>query len=87
MESPSAMEAYRFYHTERVTDFWTGIKKWHAYAHGHSDCSKLSLDDPEWDPYFGSKLIHARKDYPHPREMKPMSADVRAYEDMRLMFA
>lgn len=64
-----------------------GIKKWHAYAQGHSDCSKLGPDDPEWDQYFGTKLIRARQDYPHPVGMQPMSADVRASEDMGLMFA
>lgn len=64
-----------------------GIKKWHAYAHRFSDCSKLGSDDTEWDQYFGTKLIRARQDYPHPIGMQTMSADVRASEDMGLMFA
>ncbi|OCL10073.1 cytochrome P450 [Glonium stellatum] len=61
------------------------VKKWHAYAHEHSDCSKLGPDDPEWDPYFGTKLVKARQNYA--LKMKPMDADARASEDMGLLFA
>ncbi|OTA63679.1 cytochrome P450 [Hypoxylon sp. EC38] len=67
---------------ERLHD---SIKKWHAYAHAHSDCSKTGNDDPEWEPYFGSKLIRARQDYM--LKMKPMNADARASEDVGLMMA
>lgn len=61
------------------------IKKWHAYAHEHSDCTNTSREDPEWEPYFGSKVIRARQEYSLP--MKPMTADARASEDLGLMFA
>lgn len=61
------------------------IKKWHAHAHEHSDCSRTGAEDPEWEPYFGSKLIKARQAYS--LKMEPMNADARASEDMGLMFA
>ncbi|KAI1089123.1 cytochrome P450 [Rostrohypoxylon terebratum] len=61
------------------------IKKWHAYAHAHSDCSKTSNEDPEWEPYFGSKLIRARQNYL--LKMEPINADARASEDVGLMMA
>lgn len=63
----------------------SSIKKWHAYAHQHSDCTRIEVEDPEWDPFFGSKLIRARQEYA--LKMKPMTADARASEDMGLMFA
>lgn len=63
----------------------SSIKKWHAHAHQNSDCNKIGPQDPEWEPYFGSKLIRARQAYS--LKMKPMSADARASEDMGLMFA
>lgn len=61
------------------------IKRWHAYANEHYDCNKTNKEDPEWDPYFGSKLVRARQAYS--LNMKPMIADARACEDMGLMFA
>lgn len=61
------------------------VKKWHAHANEHSDITKLGAGDPEWDPYFGSKLMRARQEYM--LRMKPMNADARASEDMGLMFA
>ncbi|RYP83964.1 hypothetical protein DL769_001270 [Monosporascus sp. CRB-8-3] len=63
----------------------TSIKKWHAHAHAHSDCSKIQQGDPEWEPYFGSKLIRARQNYS--LKMKPMNADARAAEDVGLLMA
>ncbi|KAI8954547.1 cytochrome P450 [Xylaria longipes] len=61
------------------------IKQWHAYAHANTDCSKVEDDDPEWEPYFGSKLIRARQSYSV--KMKPMNADARASEDLGLLMA
>ncbi|KAF2197033.1 cytochrome P450, partial [Delitschia confertaspora ATCC 74209] len=61
------------------------IKKWHEYAHKHSDCTKTGIEDPEWDPYFGFKLVRARQDYA--LKMDFMSADARASEDLGLLFA
>lgn len=63
----------------------SAIKRWHAHANEHSDCSKTGPQDPEWEPYFGSKLLRARQAYA--LKMEPMNADARASEDMGLMFA
>lgn len=63
-----------------------GIKKWHAHAHQHADCTRgLAAQDPEWEPHFGSKLVRARQEYS--LKMDPMTADARASEDLGLMFA
>ena len=61
------------------------IKEWHAYAHQHSDCAKIGPEDPDWDQYFGHKIVKARQEYA--RKMKPMTAEARASEDLGLMFA
>ena len=61
------------------------IKRWHNLAHEKSDSSKIGADDPEWDSYFGSKLIRARQEYS--RNMPWMNADVLAAEDLGLLFA
>lgn len=61
------------------------IKKWHAYANEHSDRSKTAPDDPDWDPYFGSKYVKARQIFLHKIDI--MNADGRASEDLGLMFA
>lgn len=62
-----------------------GFKKWHVHAHAKSDCSRLAPEDPEWDPYFGTKLMKARQDYAS--RMKAMNAGACASEDLGLMFA
>lgn len=62
-----------------------GIKAWHAFAHEHSDCSKIQPEDPDWDPYFGIQLVKARQ-Y-HNLRMDSMDADARASEDLGLLFA
>ena len=54
-------------------------------AHEHSDCSKIGANDPEWEPYFGSKLMRARQEYC--RGMKFMNEDALAAEDLGLIFA
>ena len=61
------------------------IKKWHSLAHEKSDCTKIGADDPEWDPYFGSKLMRARQEYS--RSMPFLNADALAAEDLGLLFA
>jgi hypothetical protein len=61
------------------------IKEWHAYAHLHSDCSDLGSEAPDWDEYFGHKLVKARQAYA--LNMKPMTAQARASQDLGLMFA
>lgn len=63
----------------------SAVKKWHAHAHQHYDCSKIGPNDPDWEPNFGSKLVRARQDYA--LKMPPMNADARASEDLGLLFA
>ncbi|KAH9983420.1 hypothetical protein F4779DRAFT_640505, partial [Xylariaceae sp. FL0662B] len=62
----------------------SGIKKWHAYANKHYDVSKMGPDDPEWEPFFRSKLVKARQQYA--LRMPQMNADARASEDLGLLF-
>lgn len=61
------------------------IKKWHAFANEHSDLSKTGPNDPEWDPYLGSKFVKARQRFL--QEIEVMDADGRASEDLGLLFA
>lgn len=61
------------------------VKKWHAFAHQHSDCTKTEPEDPDWDPYFGHKLVKERQKYS--LKMAAMDADACASEDMGLIFA
>ena len=61
------------------------VKTWHKTAHENFDCTKTGPDDPEWEPYFGSKLIRIRQDYG--RSMDFMNADALASEDLGLIFA
>ena len=61
------------------------IKKWHNYAIEHSDFSKTGPNDPEWEPYFGSKSIRARQEYSS--NMPFMNKDALAAEDLDLIFA
>jgi hypothetical protein len=57
-----------------------GIKKWHIFANSHSDGHKNGPNDPEWDPYFGSKYIKARQKFSH--EIEVMDDDCRGSEDL-----
>ena len=61
------------------------IKKWHAFANEHSNFSKTGPNDPEWDPYLGSKYVKARQRFLH--EIEVMDANGRASEDLGLLFA
>ncbi|KAI1451393.1 cytochrome P450 [Annulohypoxylon moriforme] len=61
-----------------------GIKRWHEYANKHSDCSKTGPDDPEWEPYFGTKLIRTRQSYA--LQLKQFTPEARASEDLGLIF-
>ena len=61
------------------------IKRWHKMAREHSDCTEIDAGDPEWEPYFGSKLIKARQEYT--RGMEFMNVDALAAEDLGLIFA
>lgn len=60
------------------------IKKWHNFANSHSDGYKTGPDDPEWDPYFGSKYIKARQKFLN--EIEVMDDDCRASEDLGFLF-
>ncbi|KAI9154655.1 Cytochrome P462 monooxygenase [Paramyrothecium foliicola] len=62
----------------------SSVKKWHDYAHKHFDCSKTGPEDPEWEPYFGSKLIRVRQQYL--LQMEKVTAQTRAVEDLGFMF-
>ncbi|KAI1205125.1 cytochrome P450 [Annulohypoxylon truncatum] len=72
-------KAYRV--RARIID---GIKRWHKYANEHSDCSKIGPEDPEWELYFGTKLIRTRLN--HTLKLKEFNADARASEDLGLIF-
>ncbi|KXX77543.1 Cholesterol 7-alpha-monooxygenase, partial [Madurella mycetomatis] len=61
------------------------VKDWHSLANQHFDCRKTGPEDPEWEPYFGSKLIRRRQEYS--LDTSWMNADARASEDMGLIFA
>lgn len=61
------------------------VKKWHAFAHQRTDCNKTGAGDPDWEPYFGHKLVKERQKYS--LKMDAMDADARASEDMGLIFA
>ncbi|KUJ10945.1 cytochrome P450 [Mollisia scopiformis] len=61
------------------------MKKWHLFAHEHSDVSKIAPDDPDWDPYFGTKLVKARLFYG--MNNKHTNAASRASEDVGLILA
>lgn len=60
------------------------IKRWHQHAHNHYDCSRYGPEDPNWEPYFGSKLIRAREHYS--LKISKMTPDARATEDLGLIF-
>ncbi|KAK4694385.1 hypothetical protein P7C71_g3190, partial [Lecanoromycetidae sp. Uapishka_2] len=51
----------------------------------HSDFSKIGPSDPEWEPFYGSKLIRARQEYSS--KMPFMNKDALAAEDLGLIFA
>jgi hypothetical protein len=61
------------------------VKKWHKVAHEQADCTRIGVNDPEWEPYFGSKLMRARQEYS--AGMEPMNAEALAAEDLGLIFA
>lgn len=79
---PRWLTPWAYKNRERMLN---AIKKWHAYAIERSDPSKTGVNDPEWDPYFGSKYVKARQRFL--REIPVMDADGRASEDLGLLFA
>lgn len=61
------------------------VRKWHAHAKTHSDYNRVEPQDPEWEPYFGTKIVKARQKFFH--GIKVLDADARAAEDIGLNFA
>ena len=61
------------------------IKRWHAYGNERTDCTKVGSEDPEWDPFLGSKFIRERQRFL--QEIDIMDADGRASEDLGFLFA
>ena len=59
--------------------------KWHRYANEHLNYTGTSPGDPEWDPYFGSKLVKRRKEYM--KDMDLVDEYCVAAEDLGLLFA
>lgn len=62
-----------------------GIKRWHSYAFEHSDINETGPDDPDWEPFFGTKMIKTRQQYS--LKVKEMTPDAIAAEDLGLLFA
>lgn len=62
-----------------------GVKRWHKHAHDNYDCSRLSPEDPIWEPFFGYKLMRAREHYS--LNTDKLTPDARASEDLGLIFA
>lgn len=74
---PGAYEA-----REKALD---SIEKYHTYALAHFDSGKIGADDPEWDPYFGSKFSRVRQ---HTfLKFKALDARARAAEDLGFIWA
>ncbi|KAK8053218.1 cytochrome P450 [Apiospora saccharicola] len=48
------------------------------------DLSRLAPDDPEWEPYLGSKFLRARHEYSNLRATLP--AKTKAWEKMGILF-
>ena len=63
----------------------SAVKKWHQFASEHVDATKVSADDPEWEPYWGAKVFKARQQYMG--EMHFLDQDAKASEDLGFMFA
>lgn len=61
-----------------------GIKRWHQFASEHSDFTKVGPEDPEWEPYFGSKIVRTRQLYTS--NIEAMGPDACATEDLGLIF-
>ncbi|XXH01840.1 hypothetical protein Hte_008202 [Hypoxylon texense] len=47
--------------------------------------SRLKLEDPEWEPYLGSKFLRARHEYG--QFLRPLPDNTKAWEKMGIMFA
>lgn len=61
------------------------IRKWHAHAKAHSDYDRIEPQDPDWEPYFGTKYVRARQKFFHDIDL--MDANGRAADDLGLIIA
>ncbi|TGJ81618.1 hypothetical protein E0Z10_g7141 [Xylaria hypoxylon] len=61
------------------------VMRWHEYAQTHVDFTEISDEDPDWEPFWGSKLMRVRQEY----ELKTGAMDsvARACEDVGLIWA
>ncbi|KJZ70895.1 hypothetical protein HIM_09721 [Hirsutella minnesotensis 3608] len=66
------------------TKLHRAIEEWQQLGNQHTDCSRIGPDDPEWEPYFGCKLVRARQDYFS--RMPKMDAHAKACEDLGLLY-
>ncbi|KAM0435849.1 hypothetical protein ACHAPT_002740 [Fusarium lateritium] len=62
-----------------------GIMRWHKFAHEHYDCSNVSSQDTEWEPYFGSKFSKRRQNTF--AKWEAMDARAKAAEDLSFIWA
>ncbi|KAF3055561.1 Cholesterol 7-alpha-monooxygenase [Daldinia childiae] len=61
------------------------VKQWHEYARKHVDFADILDEDPDWEPFWGSKLMRVRQQYEH--KTMAMNSDARACEDVGLIWA
>ncbi|KAK9773002.1 putative Cytochrome P450 [Seiridium cardinale] len=61
------------------------VKQWHEYAGKHVDFTEISDEDPDWEPFWGSKLMRVRQQYEH--KTAAMNSEARACEDVGLIWA
>lgn len=61
------------------------VKKWHRHAQEHVEFAHVSDEDPDWEPFWGSRLMRVRQQYEH--TTNAMNEDARACEDVGLIWA
>ncbi|KAI0440052.1 cytochrome P450 [Xylaria telfairii] len=59
--------------------------RWHEYSQKHVDFTEISDEDPDWEPFWGSKLMRVRQQYE--RKTRAMDSVARACEDVGLILA
>ena len=60
-----------------------GVKKYHRHAVQHAGL--VRSDDPIWDEHWGANIMKER--YTYSDNIKAMTLDTRASEDLTLIFA
>ncbi|POS69547.1 hypothetical protein DHEL01_v212057 [Diaporthe helianthi] len=61
------------------------VKEWHRHAQEHVAFTHVSDEDPDWEPFWGSRLMRVRQRYEH--DTNAMNEDARACEDVGLIWA